>query len=71
MPWIVRDLARSAGRDLDVRMVTSGGKTLEWHGYNRESVEAIAQKDWAFVVLQELSTGPLEAPESMRQAALA
>lgn len=52
-------------------MVTSGGKTLEWHGYNRESVEAIAQKDWAFVVLQELSTGPLEAPESMRQAALA
>jgi hypothetical protein len=50
---------------LEVSAVTSGGKSLEWHYYNPETVQAVQREQWDYVVMQEFSTRPLDEPDKM------
>lgn len=65
MPWIVEKLAESGGKELHVEMVTEGGVTFEWHFNNPDSMEAIKEAKWDFIVLQNHSLGPTENREDM------
>lgn len=70
LPEMLRDLSSKAGKTIDVSAVTSGGKSLEWHWYNPESLDTIAQAGWDFVVLQDYSLQAIEEPEKLRSAAI-
>ncbi len=65
LPGMLQDLSKAAGKKLETAMVTSGGKTLEWHWYNPETLDAIDKGPWGFVVLQEQSLRPVEEPAKM------
>ena len=41
LPGMLQDLSNAAGKTLETAMVASGGKTLEWHWYNPETLDAI------------------------------
>ncbi len=69
LPRMLVDLANAAGKTLETAMVTSGGKTLEWHWYNPETLDAIDAGQWDFIVLQDHSLRAIEEPESLRRAA--
>lgn len=55
LPGLVQQLALSMGDTLIVQMVAPGGFTLEGHGTNAASLNAISSQAWDFVVLQEQS----------------
>lgn len=65
LPDMIRQMAESAGMKLEVSAVTSGGKTLEWHYYNPETVQTVQRDQWDYVVMQEFSTRPLDEPDKM------
>lgn len=65
LPETIRQLAESAGVKLDVSAVIGGGRSLEWHYYNPETIEALQREAWDYVVFQEFSTRPLDEPEKM------
>jgi hypothetical protein len=67
MPWIVSGLVESSGKTLDVDMVTKGGVSFEWHFNNQETLDAIAETDWDFVVLQNNSLGPIQSRKEMHK----
>ena len=69
LPVLVAGLAASAGRLLDARHVTSGGKTLEWHTENAETLAALQESKWDVVVLQEHSIRPVQDTPKMLEAA--
>jgi hypothetical protein len=69
LPAMLQDLSIAAGKAVDMAAVTSGGKTLEWHWYNPESLETIAEAGWNFVVLQDHSLRAIEEPEKLRSDA--
>ena len=69
LPTLLQDLATTAGKALEARMVTSGGKSLEWHWYNPETLDAIGKGPWDFVVLQDHSLHAIEEPDKLRSAA--
>ena len=69
LPGMLQHLAASAGKPLETKMVTCGGKTLEWHCNNHETLDTIAEGGWEYVVLQEFSTRPLEEREKMYDSA--
>jgi len=52
---ILKELSNAAGQTLETAMVTSGGKTLEWHWYNPATLDAVDQGQWDFIVLQDHS----------------
>lgn len=58
---LVRDLATDAGwATPNVQYVAPGGQTLGFHLTNPDTVNAIGQGGWDYVVLQEFSTGPTD-----------
>ncbi len=65
LPDMIRQMAESGGMKLEVSSVTSGGKSLEWHYYNPETVQAVQREEWDYVVMQEFSTRPLDEPDRM------
>ena len=71
MPQMLVALANAEDRgfELAADQCTGEGASLEWHWRNPQSREAITQKPWDYVVLQERSGGPLEEPDSFIQHA--
>lgn len=67
LPWIVSELAKSAGENLIVDMVTQGGVSLEWHAKNHETLDAIDKGNWDIVVLQDFSLQAVDNREKMLQ----
>jgi len=68
LPGMVRELANAAGRTTETAMVASGGKSLEWHLYNPETLDAIDKGGWDFVVLQDYSLQAVEEPDKLLRA---
>jgi len=66
LPAIFRRLARSGGRNIEVSMVALPGETLEQHAASTESMSAIRDGRWQFVVIQEQSQIP--ADRQLREA---
>ncbi len=58
--------AEDRGFELDVDQCTGEGVSLEWHWNNPPSRNKIKDKHWNYVVLQDRSGGPLEAPQSFQ-----
>jgi hypothetical protein len=71
MPQMLAHLVASEDRgfELSVDQCTGEGAGLAWHWQNPQSLEAIKQNQWDFVVLQDRSGGPLEEPESFARHA--
>ena len=67
MPWIVSKLAESAGRQLHVDMVTKGGVSFAWHFDNPDTLKAIQDDSWDFIVFQNHSLGAIQSKEKMDQ----
>lgn len=68
LPALVTSLSRAANRlPLPVNTaVLEGGQTLKG-AYNRADLAAVIARGWDVVVLQEQSTTPLTAPDTMRK----
>ena len=66
MPLMLVELVKAAKHDfsLEVEQCNGKGVSLEWHWKNPATREAIATRNWDYVVLQERSGGPLEEPAS-------
>ena len=66
MPQMLEALAGSGscGFELTAEQCTGEGAGLAWHWRNPQSREAIVNKKWDYVVLQDRSGGPLEEPDS-------
>ena len=66
MPRMLAALANAGDRgfELTVDQCTGEGVGLEWHWTNPPSRNAIRKHPWDYVVLQERSGGPLDAPDS-------
>ena len=58
LPSTFAQLARSAGRPVDIAMVANGGETLAQHASSTESLDKIASRSWSYVVLQDQSETP-------------
>lgn len=58
LPAVFAQVARSAGKNVETGMVASGGETLAQHAASDESLGAIRDSRWQFVVLQEQSEIP-------------
>ena len=71
MPQMLLMLANAEDRgfELTTNQCTGEGAGLQWHWNNPPSREAIGKKRWDYVVLQDRSGGPLEAPVSFVQHA--
>ena len=61
LPSTFAQLARSAGRPVQVAMVANGGEMLAQHAASSDSLDKIASQDWTYVVLQEQSAIPTTA----------
>ena len=68
LPALVASLARTANRSpLPVHTaLLDGGQTLKG-AYNRSDLAPTIARGWDYVVLQEQSTTPLTAPDTMRK----
>ena len=71
MPQILLMLANAEARgfELMAEQCTGEGASLEWHWNNSPSREAIGNRRWDYVVLQDRSGGPLEEPGSFEHHA--
>ncbi|MDF9831396.1 M14 family zinc carboxypeptidase [Parabacteroides sp. PF5-6] len=58
MPRMVQAIAHSTGRPLAVKQVAHGGWYLRQHAESRETLDAIKEGGWDFVVFQEQSQAP-------------
>jgi hypothetical protein len=67
LPRILQTLAVEARepRLPEVQAITPGGQTLAGHWAGGKAVDAIRKGGWDYVVLQEQSTRPIKAPDSM------
>lgn len=63
----VQKLANSAGHKLSVKLVEHGGWTLKQHAANQETLDAIREGNWDFVVLQEQSEAPAREREWVQE----
>jgi hypothetical protein len=52
LPTVFRDLARSAGQNVETEMVAEGGETLAQHAASSDDANALNGSHWQFVVLQ-------------------
>jgi hypothetical protein len=66
LPAVFRDLARSAGQNVETGMVADGGETLAQHAASSVDAQTLGGSRWQFVVLQEQSEVP--SVESFRQS---
>jgi uncharacterized protein DUF4886 len=71
MPQMLAALthAEDRGFELVVDQCTGEGAGLAWHWKNLPSRNAIREKPWDYVVLQDRSGGPLEEPNSFTRHA--
>jgi len=71
MPRMLSTLVDSEDRgfELAVDQCTGEGAGLEWHWKNPSSRDAIREKPWDYVVLQDRSGGPLEELDSFTRHA--
>ncbi len=71
MPQMLWTLAASENPilKLSIDQCTGEGAGLEWHWKNATTRNAIAEKPWDYIVLQDRSGGPLEEPESFKKYA--
>lgn len=58
LPGVFRDLARSAGQNVETGMIADGGETLAQHAASSADAQALGGAHWQFVVLQEQSEIP-------------
>ena len=68
MPKVFQIICSGNGHSVETRMVASAGKSLEWHWYNPETLDAIAEGGWDFTVLQDHSLQAMEDPERLRRS---
>lgn len=68
LPGMLQEMSNTAGKRLETAGVTTGGKTLEWHGDNPETLDAMDKGPWDFIILQDHSLRAVEAPEKLRRA---
>jgi hypothetical protein len=66
LPGMVRDLAGAADRRVDIEVMAPAGWWWRDHAASGKTLDAIAQGDWDFVVLQEQSMVPA-LPDMARQ----
>ena len=66
LPGMVRDLAGAANRRVDTGVMAPAGWWWRDHAASKKTLDAIAQGDWDFVVLQEQSMVPA-LPDMARQ----
>ncbi len=66
LPGMVRDLAGAANRRVDTGVMAPGGWWWRDHAASEKTLDAIAEGDWDFVVLQEQSMVPA-LPDMARQ----
>jgi hypothetical protein len=69
LPQLFAELARSAGRPVDVDMVAEGGWTCADHAASDVSLGKIAGGGWDYVVLQEQSAMPALSEKREEQMA--
>lgn len=62
LPGMVAELAASAGTRMTVAVIAPGGAWLIEHSRSPQTVEAITDGDFDFVVLQEQSMAPAYSP---------
>ena len=67
LPEMVAQLAASRGRQLQHRLISSGGASLRLHWNKGEAQRAIEQTRYDYVVLQEQSTLPVKNPLRMHE----
>ena len=63
----VQALAASTGHKLSVKLVEHGGWTLKKHAANPETLDAIREGNWDFVILQDQSKAPAREKEWVRE----
>ena len=63
----VQTLAASTGHKLSVKLIEHGGWTLKKHAANPETLEAIREGNWDFVVLQDQSKAPAREKDWVRE----
>lgn len=66
LPGMVRDLAGAANRRVDTGVMAPAGWWWRDHAASKKTLDAIAEGDWDFVVLQEQSMVPA-LPDMARQ----
>lgn len=60
LPGMVRDLANSVGRDVEIEAVVPGGWWLRDHASSPDTLNRIAEGGFDYVVLQEQSMVPAD-----------
>ena len=63
----VQAIAASSGHKLSVKLVEHGGWTLKKHAANPETLDAIREGNWDFVVLQDQSKAPAREKDWVRE----
>lgn len=63
----VQALAASTGHKLSVKLVEHGGWTLRKHAANPETLDAIREGNWDFVILQDQSKAPAREKEWVQE----
>ena len=63
----VQALAASTGHKLSVKLVEHGGWTLKKHAANPETLDAIREGNWDFVILKDQSKAPAREKEWVRE----
>ncbi|MFA0811078.1 DUF4886 domain-containing protein [Microbulbifer epialgicus] len=58
LPKVIQSIARSNGVKITYRSITPGGWTLQKHSKSKETLEAIRERQWDYIVLQEQSQLP-------------
>ena len=58
LPWMVQAIAHSHGKPMAVKMIAHGGWTLKQHAASPETIDAIREGHWDYVILQEQSQAP-------------
>ncbi len=52
MPDIFNNLSINAGKDVYVDQITPSGVSLNFHSYNKESIDKINEQKWTYIILQ-------------------
>jgi hypothetical protein len=60
LPWIIQELSAKESQPLEFEMVSFPGCGLDVHWQNGSALNAIYQKKWDYVVLQEFSLRPID-----------
>jgi hypothetical protein len=71
LPSLVVKIAASSHdrKQVETDMITAGGASLRQHWNKGEALEAIRQRSWNYVVLQEQSTLPIKSPKRFHDSA--